>query len=49
MSIKKFLVDVIATMAISFVATIATFGGLIVLGSGLGDWIEEKTNKLFNR
>ena len=46
---KKFFKDLIAACAISFVATVGTFAGIIVLGSGLGDWIEEKTKKFFNR
>ena len=46
---KKFFKDLIASCAISFVATIGMFAGIIVLGSGLGDWLEDKTKKLFNR
>ena len=46
---KKFFKDLIASCAISFVATIGMFAGIIVLGSGLGDCIEAKTKKLFDR
>ena len=46
---KKFFGDLIVSFVLSFVATIGMLAGALVMGSGLGDWIEEKTKKLFNR
>ena len=46
---KKFIGELIKNLAVSFVATIGLFAGIVVMGSGLADWIEEKTKKLFNR
>lgn len=49
MSIKKLFTDMIAALALSIVSTIGMLAGLVVMGNGLGEWLETKTKKLFNR
>lgn len=46
---KKFCKDLIVSLVLSFVATVGTLAGFIVMGSGFGNWLEEKCKKLFNR
>lgn len=43
--IKKTL----STLVLNAAATIGVFGGIIMLGSGLGEWIEEQTKKIFGK
>lgn len=48
-TIKKVIVDTIATILVSIASIVGMMAGFTIWGSGLGDKVEEKAKQLFNK
>ena len=48
-TIKKIVVDMVVSLLMGVVSVIGMLAGFVIFNSGLGDKLEEKTRKLFNK
>ena len=48
-TIKKIIVDMVATALVGIASIIGMMAGFTIWGSGLGDKVEEKARQLFNK
>lgn len=48
-TIKKIVFDMIATLLVGIASVVGMMAGFTIWGSGLGDNVEEKAKKLFNK
>jgi hypothetical protein len=48
-TIKKIIVDTLATALVGIASVVGMLAGFTIWGSGLGDKVEEKTRQFFNK
>lgn len=46
---KNFMKEMAKTTILSAAATIGMFAGLAIWASGMGEWVEEQTTKVFSK